>query len=426
MSRQRPMPCCSAASRRAARRAGISAMLAKLHAGLPDAVAAHSINNYCASGLSAIGQAITKVASGDATHVLAGGVESMSGAPFLGDRAGFYTNDELPPRARFVPPVLAADRLANAEGIGRADLDAVALASQQKAGVTENDALLQKVADRDRAAWQAKSASALKPQRNRWPPRLPAFGELQQQYAGALEDVTFEPLHSIAHAPPICDGAGLALIGGEGLGLSPRARVIAFAESGGDPAASLTAGLRGDGQGAGARAADACATWTASSSWKPLPSPSPSSTATATPIRRASTCQRRASGQGHPMGAKRCDPDLDPARRARCLQRSLRAGRTDRCDGGRRGDGGRAGRLDRSSLSRSDGEVAAEGLTEGQSRGRCWPPPPFASRTVPLSTASPQGGLAFAKADCAKGAIPLWAARAGLALRMIAPVPERA
>ena len=221
---------------------GHIALVSKLHAGLPDTVAAHSINNYCASGLSAIGQAVAKVASGEATHVLAGGVESMSGAPFLGDCAGFYTNDELPPRARFVPPVLAADRLANAEGISRAELDAVALASQRKAGTAENNATLQKSRittgplvgeECIRPQTTAESLAAAPP----------AFGELQQQYAGALEGARFEPLHSIAHAPPICDGAGLALVGGAGLGPAPRARAIAFAESGGDPAASLTAGF---------------------------------------------------------------------------------------------------------------------------------------------------------------------------------------
>lgn len=221
---------------------GHIALVSKLHAGLPDATAAHSINNYCASGLSAIGQAVAKVASGEATHILAGGVESMSGAPFLGDRASFYTNDELPPRARFVPPVLAADRLANAEGLTRADLDAVALASQQKAGATDGDAALQKSRI---ATGPLVGEECIRPQTTAesLATSPPAFGDLQQQYADTLEGTTFDPLHSIAHAPPICDGAGLALVGSEGLGPDPRARVVAFAESGGDPAASLTAGF---------------------------------------------------------------------------------------------------------------------------------------------------------------------------------------
>lgn len=221
---------------------GHIAMLAKLHARLPHATAAHSINNYCVSGLSAIGQAVAKVASGEANFILAGGVESMSATPFLSDRATFYADDSLPPRARFVPPVLAADRLANAESITRADLDAVALASQQKAAVTDTDAALQQSRI---ATGPLTGEECIRPQTTAasLAAAQPAFGELQQQYASALEGVTFAPLHSIAHAPPICDGAGLALVGGAGLGPSPRARVVDFAESGGDPAASLTAGF---------------------------------------------------------------------------------------------------------------------------------------------------------------------------------------
>lgn len=221
---------------------GHIAMLAKLHAGLPDSTAAHSINNYCASGLSAIGQAVAKVASGEASHILAGGVESMSATPFLSDRAAFYADDSLPPRARFVPPVLAADRLANAEGITRADLDAVALASQQKAAATDTDSALQKSRI---ATGPLSGEECIRPQTTAesLAAAPSAFGDLQQQYAGALDGATFPPLHSIAHAPPICDGAGLALVGAEGLVPAPRARVIAFAESGSDPAASLTAGF---------------------------------------------------------------------------------------------------------------------------------------------------------------------------------------
>ncbi len=221
---------------------GHIAMLAKLHAGLPDKTAAHSINNYCASGLSAIGHAVAKVASGEANCILAGGVESMSATPFLSDRAAFYADDSLPPRARFVPPVLAADRLANAEGIARADLDAVALASQQKAAATDTDSALQKSRI---ATGLLTGEECIRPQTSAasLAAAPPAFGELQQQYADSLGGETFDALHSIAHAPPICDGAGLALVGAEGLDPAPRARVVAFAESGGDPAASLTAGF---------------------------------------------------------------------------------------------------------------------------------------------------------------------------------------
>ena len=88
---------------------GHISLVSKLHAGLPDATAAHSINNYCASGLSAIGLATAMVGSGQADSVLAGGVECMSRVPFMGDKAIYYTDASFPVRTRYIPVVLAAE-----------------------------------------------------------------------------------------------------------------------------------------------------------------------------------------------------------------------------------------------------------------------------------------------------------------------------
>lgn len=218
------------------------ALISKLYARLDDSVSAHTINNYCASGLSAIGQAVAMVGSGQADAVLAGGVEMMSQTPFMSDKASYYSDQSLPSRARYIPPVLAADRLANAEGLGRVALDAVALDSQQKAATAEADQQLQrsriatgKLSSEEciRLTTTAESLAAA----------APAFGALQADFASALGGARFDPFHTLAHAPPVCDGAALALVGGSGIGEQPRARVLAYAESGGDPEASLTAGL---------------------------------------------------------------------------------------------------------------------------------------------------------------------------------------
>ena len=57
-------------------------MVTKLHAGLPDDSPAYSLNNYCVSGLTAIGQAAGLVETGQADSVLAGGVEMiLAGRP---------------------------------------------------------------------------------------------------------------------------------------------------------------------------------------------------------------------------------------------------------------------------------------------------------------------------------------------------------
>lgn len=220
---------------------GHIALVSKLHTGLPDACAAQSINNYCASGLTAIGQAAAMVGSGQAQAVLAGGVECMSRVPFMGDEARYYTDDSFPTRTRYIPVVLAADRLAAAEGLSRAELDAVALASQQKAAAAEGNPGL----TRSRIPiGRLEAEECIRPKTDASSLAImpSAFGALQAQYADALGGETFEPLHTLSHAPPVCDGAAIALVGGTGLGV-PRARILSFAESGGDPVAALTAGF---------------------------------------------------------------------------------------------------------------------------------------------------------------------------------------
>src|SRR5947208_16940485 len=57
--------------------------MAALLSGLPETVRAVTVNRLCASGLEAVGQAARAIAGGDAELVIAGGVESMSRAPFV-------------------------------------------------------------------------------------------------------------------------------------------------------------------------------------------------------------------------------------------------------------------------------------------------------------------------------------------------------
>ena len=218
------------------------ALVSKLHAGVADGAYAFTLNNYCVSGLTAIGHVAMQVAAGNLDRALAGGVEMMSRVPFLGDNATYYTDASFPKRTRFIPVVLAADRLAEEQGISRSQLDAVALTSQRRSGAAEaTPALLaSRIAlgalDADeciRPQTTAESLAAMPP----------SFGPLAVQYAASL-DGPIDHRHTIGHAPPICDGAGLALVGGApGAADQPRARILAYAESGGDPHASLLAGF---------------------------------------------------------------------------------------------------------------------------------------------------------------------------------------
>jgi acetyl-CoA C-acetyltransferase/acetyl-CoA acyltransferase len=215
------------------------ALVTKLHAGLPDDSPAYSLNNYCVSGLTAIGQAAGLIETGQADSVLAGGVEMMSRVGFMADKADYYEDSSFPTRTRYVPVVVAADRLAEDIGVSREEMDAAALSSHQRTAAAEGTPLIASRIvvnglDREEAARATTTAESLA--------AMPAaFAPLGEQYVEALGGRTLDHRHTVAHAPPMCDGAGLALVTGKAKGA--RARIVSWAESGGDPVASLTAGF---------------------------------------------------------------------------------------------------------------------------------------------------------------------------------------
>jgi 3-oxoadipyl-CoA thiolase len=125
------------------------ARMAALLAGLPVTTPGVTVNRLCASGLEAVAQAARAVRAGEADLVVAGGVESMSRAPFvMGKSAQPYGRDlalhDTTIGWRFVNAVFerqygiesmpeTAENVAADAGISRADQDAYALRSQQRA-----------------------------------------------------------------------------------------------------------------------------------------------------------------------------------------------------------------------------------------------------------------------------------------------------
>lgn len=228
---------------------GNIALISKLHAGLSDELSAYTLNNYCVSSLSAIGQAAQMVGGGQVQRALAGGVEMMSLVPFMADKADYYTDASFPPRSRYVPVALAADRLAESENIDRASMDKLAYQSHQRAALADASRWL----TRSRVSIKTKNGSValakdecVRPQTTleELAALTPAFGDLAIAYAQALDGRKIDHRHTIAHAPPICDGASLALITADrDVQTRPRAHILSYAEIGGDPGASLLAGF---------------------------------------------------------------------------------------------------------------------------------------------------------------------------------------
>ena len=126
------------------------ARMALLLAGLPDTIPGVTVNRLCASGLNAVGDAARAIRSGEMDFAIAGGVESMTRAPFVMGKAGeaFSRSAEVYDTTlgwRFVNPLMKAqcgidsmaetgENVAEEYQVARKAQDAFALRSQQRAG----------------------------------------------------------------------------------------------------------------------------------------------------------------------------------------------------------------------------------------------------------------------------------------------------
>src|SRR6187397_973034 len=125
------------------------ARMALLLAGIPDSVPGITVNRLCASGLNAIGDGARAIRCGEADLVVAGGVESMTRAPFVMGKAKepFARSTEIADTTlgwRFINPLIEAqygtdsmaetgENVAEEYQVSRADQDAFALRSQERA-----------------------------------------------------------------------------------------------------------------------------------------------------------------------------------------------------------------------------------------------------------------------------------------------------
>ena len=126
------------------------ARMSALLAGFPDTLGGSTVNRLCGSGMDAVGTAARAIKSGEADLMIAGGVESMSRAPFvMGKSTSAFSRDaqiyDTTIGWRFINPLMnkqygthsmpeTAENVAEEFQISRADQDAFALRSQQRAG----------------------------------------------------------------------------------------------------------------------------------------------------------------------------------------------------------------------------------------------------------------------------------------------------
>jgi acetyl-CoA acyltransferase len=226
------------------------ARMAVLLAGYPVRTPGATINRLCGSGLDAVGTAARMIRSGEGDLILAGGVESMTRAPFVLSKAteAFSRQAELQDTTigwRFINPALQAvygvdtmpqtgENVAERFGISRADQDAFALRSQQRT----SDARSKGFFGREITPVTIKSRNGDltigEDEHPRPETTLEGLARLKTPFRREGGSVT------AGNASGVNDGAaGLILASEEGArrnGLTPRARIIAMATAGVEPA----------------------------------------------------------------------------------------------------------------------------------------------------------------------------------------------
>jgi acetyl-CoA C-acetyltransferase len=224
---------------------------AVLKAGLPDTTSATTINRVCGSGLKAIMLAASEIRAGDAELVIAGGMESMNGAPYVlpGARFGLRlgnaqlidstVNDGLWCAIEGCHMGTHAERVAIKEHVSREDQDAFALASHQKAIAAIDagrfDAEMAPVTVRDAKGRETVVTTDEGPRRDSTAEALaklkPAFALPDGEDRGDATEGTV----TAGNAPGITDGAAATVVASERaverLGLKPLARIVGYAQA---------------------------------------------------------------------------------------------------------------------------------------------------------------------------------------------------
>jgi len=233
------------------------ARISCLYAGWPETIAGETVNSFCTSALVAVSNAAARIMTGSADVLVAGGVESMSRVPMMSDKGAWYSDPAVSKRTRFIPLGIAADLIANLEGFSRAQLDAYALQSHQRAATARAagrfssslvpvcDAGDKPLLEQDEAIREDISIEKLE----RLESAFAGVGEkgankLALKHYPQLDDL--KNLHTAGNSPAMVDGAALVLIANSdkaaSSGCRPRAKILAMANAAVEPLIMLTAG----------------------------------------------------------------------------------------------------------------------------------------------------------------------------------------
>jgi 3-oxoadipyl-CoA thiolase len=221
------------------------ARMAALLAGLGESVPGTTVNRLCGSGMDAVGMAARAIKAGEAQLMLAGGVESMTRAPFVSGKAtSAFSRDvqvfDTTIGWRFVNPKMKAafgvdsmpetgENVAQEFGISRADQDAFAVRSQDKAARAQANGRL--AAEITPVSIAQKKGDPILVERDEHPRQTSI-----EALAGLKPIVRPDGTVTAGNASGVNDGAAAILVASakaaEQHGLTPRARVLATAAVG--------------------------------------------------------------------------------------------------------------------------------------------------------------------------------------------------
>ncbi|WP_428641568.1 3-oxoadipyl-CoA thiolase [Roseibium sp.] len=225
------------------------ARMSALLAGLPESVPGTTLNRLCGSGMDAIISAARAIKAGEMDLAIAGGVESMSRAPFVMPKAetAFSRNSAVYDTTigwRFVNPLMKAqygidsmpetgENVAEDFGISREDQDAFALRSQQKAGAAmESGRLAQEITP---VTIPQRKGEAIVVEHDEHPRPATTLEQLAKLKAPFREGGTV----TAGNASGVNDGAAALIVASETAvkahGLTPIARVLGGATAGVPP-----------------------------------------------------------------------------------------------------------------------------------------------------------------------------------------------
>jgi acetyl-CoA acyltransferase len=220
------------------------ARIGVLLAGLPNTIAAQTINRFCSSGLQAVALAADQIRLGNADLMLAGGTESMSMVPMMGNKVALspsvFAKDENIAIAYGMG--ITAEKVAEEWKISREDQDAFALASHQKAiaaiqaGEFKSEISPYEVVSHlpDLAGNTIRLKKALV--ENDEGPRPDSSAEGLAKLRPVFRNGQFGGSVTAGNSSQMSDGAGAVLLASEqaikDYGLTPLARFVSFSVAG--------------------------------------------------------------------------------------------------------------------------------------------------------------------------------------------------